>query len=233
MKTIKKSAVWFLGELKWYVEIIILHLRAFSKENEEMFSHDNSKLKNFSYRLVFSIGLGVILSTWGFYCVKAVAVVRDEAPFTKEYLGAKLMTKQVRTFVNPVKLLGNSEELESIMQETHIPTEEPASVDEEDNSIIVEMSAYTSREAETDSSPCISADGSNICNYDGCVVASNDFDLGSKVEVEGFGDCIVKDRMNRRYSFSKTGKYNMDMYMRYDLDKALKFGRQQVNIKIK
>ncbi len=94
--------------------------------------------------------------------------------------------------------------------------------------IIVEMSAYTSRVEETDSSPCISADGTNICEYDGCVVASNDFEFGTKVVVDGFGECEVKDRMNSRYN----GTGNMDIYFKMDLQGALEFGRRQVKIEI-
>ncbi len=91
----------------------------------------------------------------------------------------------------------------------------------------VEMSAYTSRVEETDSSPCISASGDNICEYDGCVVAYNALPLGSKVNVEGFGECTVLDRMNARY-----GENNMDIYFGMDLDGALNFGRRNVNIEV-
>lgn len=94
--------------------------------------------------------------------------------------------------------------------------------------ISVEMSAYTSRVEETDSSPCISADGTNICEYDGCVVASNDYALGTEIEVEGFGICEVRDRMNKRY----TATGNMDIYFGMDLDGALQFGRRNVNIRV-
>lgn len=92
----------------------------------------------------------------------------------------------------------------------------------------VEMSAYTSRIEETDDSPCISADGTNICEYDGCVVASNDYPLGTVINVEGFGMCEVRDRMNARYT--STG--NMDIYFGMDLDGALAFGRKNVNIQV-
>lgn len=93
---------------------------------------------------------------------------------------------------------------------------------------IIEMSAYTSRVEETDETPCISADGTNICEYDGCVVASNDYSFGTKVIVDGFGECEVKDRMNSRY----TGTGNMDIYFGKDLEGALSFGRKQVKIQI-
>jgi len=90
----------------------------------------------------------------------------------------------------------------------------------------VEVSAYTSRISETDSSPCISADGTNICEYNGCVVASNDYDFGTKIKIDGFGVCEVKDRMNKRY----TGTGNIDIYFGKNVEKALKFGRRTLKI---
>jgi len=93
---------------------------------------------------------------------------------------------------------------------------------------IVEVSAYTSRVSETDSSPCISASNKNICELDYCVIATNDYPLGAKIEIEGFGSCVVEDRMNSRY----TGTGNIDIYMGMDLERALAFGRQRLNIKL-
>lgn len=93
---------------------------------------------------------------------------------------------------------------------------------------IVSMSAYTSREEETDSTPCISADGTDICRYDGCIVASNDYPFDTVVLIEGVGKCVVKDRMSSRY----TGTGNMDLYFGEDLEGAIEFGRQNMKIKI-
>jgi 3D (Asp-Asp-Asp) domain-containing protein len=93
---------------------------------------------------------------------------------------------------------------------------------------IVSMSAYTSRVQETDSTPCISADGTNICKYNGCVVASNDYPFDTVIIVEGFGECMVKDRMSSRY----TGTGNMDLYFGKDLEGALEFGRKNLKVKI-
>lgn len=92
----------------------------------------------------------------------------------------------------------------------------------------VSMTAYTSRVEETDSSPCISADGTNICKYDGCIVASNDYPFDTLLVVEGFGECVVKDRMSSRY----TGTGNMDMYFGKNLKGALRFGRQNLKIRV-
>ena len=87
---------------------------------------------------------------------------------------------------------------------------------------IREVSMYTSRKQETDNSPCISADGTNICKVKYNVCASNAFPLGTKLYVEGLGECIVKDRMNRRY------KNAVDWYAGMDLQRALRFGRRKL-----
>ena len=93
---------------------------------------------------------------------------------------------------------------------------------------VVSMTAYTSRVKETDSTPCISADGTNICKYDGCVVASNDYPFDTVVNIEGVGECIVKDRMSSRF----TGKSSMDLYFGHDLEGAMEFGRKKMKVTI-
>lgn len=90
-----------------------------------------------------------------------------------------------------------------------------------------EITMYTSRVQETDSTPCISADGTNICKVDYNVCASNAYPFGTKLRIQGLGDCIVRDRMNRRY------KDRIDWYAGMDLQRALKFGKQNLIIEIK
>lgn len=92
---------------------------------------------------------------------------------------------------------------------------------------MAEVSAYTSRVAETDSTPCIPADGSNICERFAKgekMVASNDYKLGTKLKIGDLGVFTVVDRMARRY----TGKGNIDIYMGYDLKGARAFGRKNL-----
>ena len=93
---------------------------------------------------------------------------------------------------------------------------------------IAEMSAYTSRIEECDEFPCISADNTNICEFRGCAVATNDYPFGTKIEIEGLGICVVKDVMAKRY----TGTGNMDVYFGMDLKGAKKFGRRNLNYRI-
>jgi 3D (Asp-Asp-Asp) domain-containing protein len=86
-----------------------------------------------------------------------------------------------------------------------------------------DVSAYTSRVQETDNTPCIPADGSNICDRFAKgekMVASNCYKLGTKLKIGDLGEFTVVDRMNKRY----TASCRVDIYMGYDLQKALKHG---------
>lgn len=103
---------------------------------------------------------------------------------------------------------------------------EPEEVIEWDGT--AEMSAYTSRIEETDGSPCVGADNTNICEFSGCAVATNDYKFGTKIEIEGLGICVVKDVMAKRY----TGTGNMDIYFGMDLKGAKKFGRKNLRYRI-
>lgn len=85
------------------------------------------------------------------------------------------------------------------------------------------VTAYNTVEHQTDSAPCIAADGSNICGSSECVVANNALALGTMIELEGFGDCVVRDRMNARYS----AEY-MDVSFDKDEPRAWAFGVQHL-----
>lgn len=66
------------------------------------------------------------------------------------------------------------------------------------------MTAYTSEAAQTDSDPCTTANGYNLCKA-GVIedtIAANFLKFGTKVKLPGlFGDrvFVVRDRMNSRY----------------------------------
>ena len=92
-----------------------------------------------------------------------------------------------------------------------------------------DVSAYTSRVQETDSSPCIAANGKDICKLHKQGIqtcASNDYKLGAKLKIEGLGECIVSDRMARRY----TGTGRVDFYMGMDTAKAYKHGVKKLMV---
>ena len=83
---------------------------------------------------------------------------------------------------------------------------------------------------QTDDTPCISANGENICRAlaeGGMRCAANFVPLGSRLYVDKIGVCLVTDRMNRRY------RNRVDIAMQKgEYRKALRFGRQKLQVKI-
>ena len=68
---------------------------------------------------------------------------------------------------------------------------------------VMEISGYTSSEAETDSNPCEGARSIDICELRKRGVqtcSSNSFPLKTLIEVEGLGTCMILDRMDVRYT---------------------------------
>jgi len=91
------------------------------------------------------------------------------------------------------------------------------------------VTAYSSTPDQTDSTPCITANGFNLCEHDReDVIAANFLPFGTKVRIpEYFGDRIfyVQDRMNSRYY------YRTDIWMKNRTD-ALKFGLRYATIEV-
>lgn len=90
------------------------------------------------------------------------------------------------------------------------------------------FSAYTSRAEETDGSPYITADGTDLRGIFSCVVASNDYPFGTVIKIDSIGECVVHDRMNKRY----TGQNRIDIYFGNDVKRALEFGRRELYFEI-
>lgn len=91
------------------------------------------------------------------------------------------------------------------------------------------LSAYTSEKAQCDDSPCITANGFNLCEHGiEDSVAANFLKFGTKIRIpELFGDRIfvVRDRMNKRYSD------RVDVWMLNKAD-AKNFGLKYAKIEI-
>lgn len=91
------------------------------------------------------------------------------------------------------------------------------------------MTAYNSEAAQTDSTPCITANGFNVCEYGiEDTVAANFLPMGTKIRIPDlFGDRIftVRDRMNKRYSD------RVDIWMIKKAD-AMKFGVRKARIEV-
>jgi 3D (Asp-Asp-Asp) domain-containing protein len=91
------------------------------------------------------------------------------------------------------------------------------------------ITAYTSEAAQTDSSPCITANGFNVCEHGiEDTIAANWLPMGAKVKIPDlFGDRIfvVRDRMNKRHAD------RADIWMVSKAD-ALKFGKKTARIQV-
>lgn len=91
----------------------------------------------------------------------------------------------------------------------------------------IPVTAYNSVPWQTDATPCIGAQGTDICAYleaGSNTCAANFVPLGTVLEVEGLGTCVVRDRMNARYY------YRVDWYMGMDVAAAKSFGVQYKQI---
>ncbi len=91
------------------------------------------------------------------------------------------------------------------------------------------MTAYNSEPGQTDDSPCITANGFNVCEHGvEDTVAANFLPFGAKVRMpELYGDrvFIVRDRMNSRY------KNRIDIWMVNRSD-AIQFCVKRVKIEV-
>lgn len=93
----------------------------------------------------------------------------------------------------------------------------------------VTSTAYSSDPAQTDDTPCITANGYDVC-ASGVenVVAANFLPFGTKIKIPDlFGDriFIVQDRMNARYT------YRVDLWMT-SKERAINYGIRYIRIQI-
>ena len=91
------------------------------------------------------------------------------------------------------------------------------------------ITAYNSDVSQCDGSPCITANGFNLCEHGiEDSVAANFLKFGTKIKIPDlYGDkvFVVRDRMNKRYSD------RIDIWMKNKVD-AKKFGVKIVKIEI-
>lgn len=91
------------------------------------------------------------------------------------------------------------------------------------------ITAYNSEVGQCDNTPCITANGFNLCEHGiEDSVATNALPFGTKIRIpELFGDkvFVVRDRMNKRY----TNRF--DIWMKNKID-AKKFGLRVAKIEI-
>jgi 3D (Asp-Asp-Asp) domain-containing protein len=92
--------------------------------------------------------------------------------------------------------------------------------------IVREVTAYNVGVREqTSDTPCIGAGGHDLCRLlerNVKVCAANFVPLRTILKIEKFGECIVLDRLHRRFA------HRVDIAMReHEIEEALEFGRQR------
>lgn len=97
--------------------------------------------------------------------------------------------------------------------------------------IVREVTAYNvGVRGQTSGRPCIGSTGQNLCRLVARglkVCAANFVDPETILHIEGYGECVVLDRMNRRFA------HRVDIAMRKDeVDRAFEFGIQRRHVKI-
>lgn len=92
------------------------------------------------------------------------------------------------------------------------------------------ITAYNSVPWQTDSTPCISADGSNICELkkigeESCAAA---LPFGTKINIPGFGVCTVRDRLAPKFS------HRIDLYFggADKIQDAKQWGKRSVEVAV-
>jgi len=84
------------------------------------------------------------------------------------------------------------------------------------------ITAYNPVPEQTDSDPCISASGMNVCETNKNIVATNEFAFGTQLMIDG-KIWEVQDRTHSRY------KYRIDLLM-YDYQDAINWGKKTLKI---
>src|SRR3990167_541358 len=97
---------------------------------------------------------------------------------------------------------------------------------------VVVVTAYTSEPRQTDDTPCIASDNTDICvryakGEKICAAGDYAIPMGAKLYVEGYGICTVADRMNIRYN----GTGRVDIYLGQDTPAAFEWGKRKVEVK--
>ena len=83
---------------------------------------------------------------------------------------------------------------------------------------------------ETDENPCMGAGNNNLCklskelkNKGQIICASRDLPLDTIIYIEGFGECVIKDRMSKKYK----GTNRVDILFGTKQE-AINFGKQEL-----
>ena len=88
--------------------------------------------------------------------------------------------------------------------------------------------AYNSVVSQTDHFPCSAASGGDICElYENglSICAANDLPFGTTIYIEDYGECVIMDRLNSKYTDNR-----IDIFMGDDVEGALGWGAENKNV---
>ncbi len=92
------------------------------------------------------------------------------------------------------------------------------------------VTAYNSVPWQTDSTPCIAADGSDICKLreQGEMSCASHLPFGTKINIPGFGVCTVHDRLAERFA------YRIDLYFggADQIQAAKQWGKKNLTVEV-
>lgn len=135
----------------------------------------------------------------------------EEQIFTVEYVRNELLIKEAEPIYIPANHLPVHNEIPVLRRSYHA------------------MTAYNSDPRQTDDTPCITANGFDVCEHGiEDTVAANFLKFGTRIKIpELFGDRIfvVRDRMNKRYPD------RVDIWLK-DYDEAIRFGVRVAMIEV-
>jgi len=149
----------------------------------------------------------------------------DEAIIEAQTKSEKLLEED---FMISNEEIVKNDEIDSSIRSNYLPNHEEKKV------IVVStsthsMTAYNSESGQTDNSPCITANGFNVCEHGiEDTIAANFLKFGTKVMIpELFGErvFVVRDRMNRRYT------NRVDIWFK-DYNDAINFGLKVATIQV-
>lgn len=167
------------------------------------------------------------------FCVKAywrvltaIAIAAIIAEGFMFYYGYQTMYNMERELLT---LREAKAQTQAVEEETAPIGKEPQR--EVKSSAIREITAYNvGIKSQTDGTPCTSANGENICEavkrgYKRC--AANFVPIGTRLQIQNYGECLVTDRMNSRF------QNRVDIAMRADeIERAQRFGLQHLAVKV-
>ena len=173
---------------------------------------------------VYIILFAVLLVNMLFFPTPSSAKIFEE---NIDFTESKLVWSIKNTF-NINSIIEKSMVLAKNKENNHLPDNK--TITEVSYTLNVVLTAYNSEVGQCDDTPCITANGFNLCkNGKEDSIAMNGIKMGTRVRIPSlFGEkvFIVRDRMNSRYNITRA-----DIWMLERSD-AIKFGARRAQIEV-